>query len=405
MPFPFVPIAVGAGLASLFGGLSRGRDESKYRRALEEDIQHSNLVAALSRGKLRPQPSAQYKESGATQLLSGLGKAGSIATNIYGLRQMAMMGEQQAAQLAMQKLQAEAMKRTAQQEIGTAAAQQIPPGDIPGSLTIGPPPGLSDIGKGAFAATRRDIGATTQAQRLAERGMEATELRAGAAWAQANKPSAGIATARRKLATTQAMVNAVLEEPQVFRTYSETDRSKVLPYLVSHQAFDDPESPLRAVMGLNLPNQDKQDLVRAGTALNALYRVQARLIARPDLLGAIAETKGLAPAALSAFTKERQALQSDLDLATQMFGSFTEKGVLREGDWIKYQKIVGGLGDQADVAISRVNNIIDAVNRDIAFGMTIARKQGYYVPDILEDITIPAADLSQRIQSEQTRRQ
>src|SRR5207237_10197195 len=68
--------------------------------------------------------------------------------------------------------------------------------------------------------------------------------------------------------------------------------------------------------------------------------------------------------ALNPYSDARKA-QAKIDLVKQRVGKALEGGVLRKEDEDKYKKILATLNDEPSTAISKVDNIIATLERDI----------------------------------------
>jgi hypothetical protein len=82
---------------------------------------------------------------------------------------------------------------------------------------------------------------------------------------------------------------------------------------------------------------------------------------------------------LNPYSKARQ-VQAEVDRVKQQVGKALEGGVLRKEDEDKYKKILATLNDTPETALSKIDGLITAINRDIDNFKSIQSENGRYVP-------------------------
>ena len=161
------------------------------------------------------------------------------------------------------------------------------------------------------------------------------------------------------------LINAVLANPALFNQLTPTQKGVISPqlYAMGFTQFGKP-----------LSDTAIQSLTQSQTAIAGLNDLRATILGNEQYIGPIS---GLA--ALNPWSKARQ-VQAEVNLVRQRVGKALEGGVLRKEDEEKYKKILATLTDTPDTAISKIDNLLLTIQRDIDTYSSLQSDSGRNVP-------------------------
>jgi hypothetical protein len=151
-------------------------------------------------------------------------------------------------------------------------------------------------------------------------------------------------------------------------------------------SFQDPNATQRAGTKPRAPRLLTDNAIKViGHGQSALDQVNSLISsveAKPELMGtgkgALADvTNFLGTTMGSDKIEEMQQLQRDFKLLQQTVGKGMEEGVLRKEDEIKYNRLLGNVGNDPKVALRNLKEVQAMVKRDVANHLANHRKAGY----------------------------
>src|SRR3990167_315589 len=157
------------------------------------------------------------------------------------------------------------------------------------------------------------------------------------------------------------LVNAVLANPALFDTLTPTAKTALAPALF-RAGFTEFGKPLSDTAITQL--SDSQ------TAKEGLEELKGIIIENSDLVGPV---RGFAK--LNPFSKA-QRVQARIDAVRQRVGKALEGGVLRKEDEEKYKKILATITDTPETAISKINFLMNDIERQLDNFITLQKVGG-----------------------------
>lgn len=146
------------------------------------------------------------------------------------------------------------------------------------------------------------------------------------------------------------LVNAVLQNPELFNQLTPSDKAKVIPAL-NAAGFTG--------FGKALSDTAIKQISDSQIALSALDDLRSTILGNEQYIGPISGLQALNP------YSEARKVQAEVDRVRQRVGKALEGGVLRKEDEDKYKKILATITDTPETAISKIDSLIKDVNRDI----------------------------------------
>ena len=147
-----------------------------------------------------------------------------------------------------------------------------------------------------------------------------------------------------------AQIDMVIKNPSSFMN---------LP--LATQATIGPALEARGFTGFGKPMSDSAltSIAESNSAMKGLDNLRQTVLDNKDMLGPIV---GLA--ALNPYSQSRK-VQAELNVIKQRVGKQLEGGVLRKEDEIKYKEILANLYDVPDLALSKIDNMMRLLERDL----------------------------------------
>lgn len=160
---------------------------------------------------------------------------------------------------------------------------------------------------------------------------------------------------------TSGLVDAVIAQPAIYDTLTPTARTAITPEL--HR---------RGFTGFGKPLTDSSigKIAESRSAIESVKDLRKTLLENEQYIGPIAGLQALSP-----YSDARKA-QAKIDLVKQRVGKALEGGVLRKEDEEKYKRILATLNDEPATAISKVDNLIATLERDISIFEQEQRRGG-----------------------------
>lgn len=167
-------------------------------------------------------------------------------------------------------------------------------------------------------------------------------------------------------ADTEALVQAVIDNPALWDDLTPTVKGKIAPKLQA-KGYRDFGKP----MSSGALSQAQASM----TALDSLKDLRQVVKENEQYIGPIAGLQALNP-----YSDARKA-QAKVDMVRQRVGKALEGGVLRKEDEEKYKKILATLTDTPSTAVSKIDGLIKSVEQDIANFKAAQRLGGRRVLD------------------------
>ena len=163
----------------------------------------------------------------------------------------------------------------------------------------------------------------------------------------------------------EALVQTVIENPAAFNRLTPSAQTRIMP-LLREKGFTQFGKPLtESAMG---------KMAESRSAIESLRDLRQTLKDNEQYIGPISGFQALNP-----YSEARQA-QAKIDLVKQRVGKALEGGVLRKEDEEKYKRILATLRDTPETAISKVDNLITTLERDMQLFENEQRRGGRNVP-------------------------
>jgi hypothetical protein len=161
--------------------------------------------------------------------------------------------------------------------------------------------------------------------------------------------------------TNSALVGAVLENPELYDRLTAKQIGEIAPALnaAGFKGF-----------GKTLTEGAITKIAESKSAVASLRDLRQTLLDNEQYIGPVAGLQALNP-----YSDARKA-QAKIDLVKQRVGKALEGGVLRKEDEDKYKKILATLRDEPSTAISKVDSIIETLERDLETFVESQRSAG-----------------------------
>lgn len=184
---------------------------------------------------------------------------------------------------------------------------------------------------------------------------------------RANRPPApkgGTVAAGAGLSDTAA---AVIDNPNLFKGYTPTEKAKVIASLRSNGRSD----VANRLGGKQLSEKSVDHISSADHAMAILDDLAGSFKAAEKYVGPIAGLQAVNP------YSDANKLQAEVDRVRQNVGKLLEGGVLRKEDEIKYTKILATLNDTPSTAAAKIAGIKDDIRQKSSAYKGNLRKSGY----------------------------
>lgn len=157
------------------------------------------------------------------------------------------------------------------------------------------------------------------------------------------------------------LVKAVLADPTIYDTLTPTAKTRIAPALqqAGFSAFGKP-----------MTGGDLGKMAETQSAIKSLEDLRQTLKDNEQYIGPVAGFSALNP-----YSEARKA-QAKIDLVKQRVGKALEGGVLRKEDEEKYKKILSTLNDTPELAISKVDGVIETLKNDLEIFKQTQRQGG-----------------------------
>jgi hypothetical protein len=184
---------------------------------------------------------------------------------------------------------------------------------------------------------------------------------------RANRPPAakgGAESAGGGLIPTAA---AVVDNPNLFRSYTPTEKAKVIASLRANGHV----AAANRLGGKQLSEKSVDHISSADHAMAILDDLAGSFKAAEKYVGPIAGLQAVNP------YSDAQKLQAEVDRVRQNVGKLLEGGVLRKEDEIKYTKILATLNDTPSTAASKIGGIRGDIDQKVKAYKANLKKSGY----------------------------
>src|SRR3990167_8687493 len=163
------------------------------------------------------------------------------------------------------------------------------------------------------------------------------------------------------------LVNAVIENPELFNQLTATEKGKISPALnkLGFTAFGKP-----------LSDTAIQSITQTETAIEGVKELKETIKNNEQYIGPISGLQRFNP-----YSPARQ-IQADVDRIRQRVGKALEGGVLRKEDEEKYKKILATLADTPETAIYKINQLVIDLEREVGTYKKNQLLSGRNVPNI-----------------------
>lgn len=162
------------------------------------------------------------------------------------------------------------------------------------------------------------------------------------------------------------LIATIKANPQVYETLSPQTKERLAPQLASSGFTDFGAKP------------SDTELTKIQDAENGIGRLRALRAKINNNRGAMGPISG--QLAHWPWATERKKLQADMDVVRQSVGKALEGGVLRKEDEEKYQKILATITDDPDIALYKIDQLEDLMNRDVGAYKASLRAGGRRIP-------------------------
>jgi hypothetical protein len=160
---------------------------------------------------------------------------------------------------------------------------------------------------------------------------------------------------------------AVVDNPNLFRSYTPTEKAKVISSLRANGHVD----AANRLGGKQLSEKSVDHISSADHAMAILDDLAGSFKAAEKYVGPIAGLQAVNP------YSDAQKLQAEVDRVRQNVGKLLEGGVLRKEDEIKYTKILATLNDTPSTAASKIGGIRGDIDQKVKAYKANLKKSGY----------------------------
>ncbi len=172
--------------------------------------------------------------------------------------------------------------------------------------------------------------------------------------------------AQTELARKQ-LADVILEHPDLYDQLTPTEKGHVSVDLAA-KGFTGFGKPLGA--------GEIKKLSESRTAVDDLKTLRKTVVDNPTLIGPVSGLASMIPYA----TKHKE-VQAQMNLVRQRIGKALEGGVLRKEDEEKYKQILSTMTDTPELALSKIDGLIQNIERDTANYTDELRRGGRKVND------------------------
>lgn len=182
-------------------------------------------------------------------------------------------------------------------------------------------------------------------------------------------------------AADQQLADTVIANPALYENLTPSAKTRIAP-LLAGKGFTG--------FGKPLAESAMKQISESRSAIESLRDLRQTLNENEQYIGPISGVQALNP-----YSDARKA-QAKIDLVKQRVGKALEGGVLRKEDEEKYKKILATLYDTPSTAISKVDNLIATLERDIKLFEDEQRRGGRNVPPRTEGPPGGAGEIVER---------